>query len=105
MLMTHCCNEGKLGFLHTHTHTNTHTSSLPLTVLYRQIKGISVEAVKPVTPSVFCVRQSKHSKKVQQGTKESIKEKSECKKGARLAVFVAMCTQWNASRLIALRPT
>lgn len=55
----------------THTYTNTHThtkawqaqahtsiTDFPTIALYRQIKGISVRAVKPVTPPVICVRQS-----------------------------------------------
>lgn len=59
-----------IEYVPTHTHTqrdltHTHTSITDFSTIafYRQIKGISVRAVKPVTPPVICVRQSNSEKK------------------------------------------
>lgn len=37
---------------------HTSITDFPTIAFYRQIKGISVRAVKPVTPPVTCARQS-----------------------------------------------
>lgn len=101
---------------HIHTYTNahktktwqpqTHTSitDFPTIAFYRQIKGISVRAVKPVTPPVICVRQSnfagKKKKHVQREIKESIKEREKVKREwdqPHSAVCSLGCKQANCS--------